>query len=238
MSWYLLLIGSIWWFWPWAFYFPRAYRAARGRNRGCLCSWRRKYDLPSRCPKLELTLIGTFAFYIKARRSASPLADMLNGLTGSGTHILSARTQLFSPSGSSLKAITPDHSLPSTPSRIRHNYHILLVEDNLINQKVLSKQLRSAGCTVHVANHGLECLDFLAKTNLWNDNKGDGMELSLILMDLEMPIMDGLAATRRIRDLEREGKVECHVPIIAVTANTRLEQMDTALEAGMVRSLS
>src|SRR6266498_3825940 len=116
MSWYLLPIGSIWWFRPWAFHFPRAYRAARGRNRGFLSSWGRKYDPPSRCPKLELTLIGTFAFYIKARQSASPVADMPNGLTGSGTHILSTRTQLFSPSGSSPKAITHDHSLRLTPS--------------------------------------------------------------------------------------------------------------------------
>jgi CheY-like chemotaxis protein len=60
------------------------------------------------------------------------------------------------------------------------------------------------------------------------------MELSIILMDLEMPIMDGLACTRRIRDLEREGKIVGPVPIIAVTANTRMEQMEQALESGMV----
>lgn len=94
---------------------------------------------------------------------------------------------------------------------------------------------------MHVANHGGEALDFLSKTDLWNsgtDEKSASvqkMSLSLILMDLEMPIMDGLACTRRIRDLEREGKVIGHVPIIAVTANTRTEQMEQALEAGMVR---
>lgn len=131
--------------------------------------------------------------------------------------------------------------------RLNSNYHILLVEDNLINQKVLSKQLRSTGSVVHVANHGVEALDFLSKTTLWNDSSslsgsadnrpppaGQRMKLSLILMDLEMPIMDGLACTRRIRDLEREGRVLGHVPIIAVTANTRMEQMDQAREAGMV----
>jgi CheY-like chemotaxis protein len=46
--------------------------------------------------------------------------------------------------------------------------------------------------------------------------------------------VDGLACTRRIRDLEHEGKVTGHVPIIAVTANARMEQMDKAMEAGMV----
>jgi CheY-like chemotaxis protein len=142
----------------------------------------------------------------------------------------------------------PDPSLsyssaPPTPTRPRQNYayHILLVEDNLINQKVLSKQLRGVGCTVYVANHGIEALDFLYKTKLWNDKDRDKdgssdekMELSLILMDLEMPIMDGLTCCRRIRDLQREGRIREHVPIIAVTANARTEQMEDAIDAGMV----
>ena len=114
--------------------------------------------------------------------------------------------------------------------------HADFLSDNLINQKVLSKQLRNNGCTVHVANHGVEALDFLRKTALWDqpDSDSERMELSLILMDLEMPIMDGLTCTRRIRDLEREGKITSHVNIIAVTANTRMEQMQVAVDAGMV----
>ncbi|KAK6435847.1 hypothetical protein LTR95_007970 [Oleoguttula sp. CCFEE 5521] len=52
-------------------------------------------------------------------------------------------------------------------------------------------------------------------------------------MDQEMPVMDGLTCTRRIRELEREGKLRGHVPIIAVTANARSEQIKTALDAGM-----
>ncbi|CAG8952915.1 hypothetical protein HYFRA_00007629 [Hymenoscyphus fraxineus] len=167
---------------------------------------------------------STFVFYIKAR---------LSGGLDSGKHTrnVSITSQASSEANADAHTINP---------RPRRNYHILLVEDNLINQKVLSKQLRSAGYTVHVANHGGEALDFLSKTRLWKENQTNTnsetanrpMDLSIILMDLEMPIMDGLAATRAIRDLEREGKVD-HVPIIAVTANARMEQMSVATEAGM-----
>ncbi|TVY81135.1 Hybrid signal transduction histidine kinase K, partial [Lachnellula suecica] len=170
---------------------------------------------------------STFAFYIKARTSTGILLEEPSGVVG-GTDSLT----LNSRPESLISSETPSYPARNYPHY--QDYHILLVEDNLINQKVLSKQLRTAGCTVHVANHGAEALDFLSQTTLWNE-KTDGprMELSIILMDLEMPIMDGLVATRAIRDMEREGKLNRHVPIIAVTANTRTEQMDLALEAGM-----
>jgi CheY-like chemotaxis protein len=148
---------------------------------------------------------STFAFYIKGRRSTSS-NDLPTALN----------SRMFP--DNTLTISTPAlGSHPTTPTRIQRNYHILLVEDNLINQKVLSKQLRGAGCTVHVANHGGEALDFLAKTILWDDRRGDEprMELSLILMDLEMPVMDGLTCCRRIRDLQREGKIKGHVPIVS-----------------------
>lgn len=52
-------------------------------------------------------------------------------------------------------------------------------------------------------------------------------------MDVEMPVMDGLGAVRRIRQLESKGDITHHVPVIAITANARPEQVTTALEAGM-----
>jgi CheY-like chemotaxis protein len=57
------------------------------------------------------------------------------------------------------------------------------------------------------------------------------------LMDLEMPIMDGLTCARTIRDYEADGTIVKHVPIIAVTANARLEQIETAIAAGMVSQI-
>lgn len=113
---------------------------------------------------------------------------------------------------------------------------VLLVEDNLINQKVLGKQLKKAGCAISVANHGLEALHILEKETF-----------DVVLMDLEMPVLDGLAAMRSIRqkELAEEGLLGeamklgarggDRLPIIAVTANVRKEQIDNAMAAGADR---
>ncbi|KAK6423275.1 hypothetical protein LTR95_016547, partial [Oleoguttula sp. CCFEE 5521] len=121
-------------------------------------------------------------------------------------------------------------------------YHILLVEDNVINQRILAKQLRMTGSTVEVANNGLDALALLKKTDIWRERGSDPddfafapknpIKVDLILMDVEMPVMDGLTATRKIRELEKEGRLAKRLPIIAVTANVRQEQVDTAVQAG------
>jgi signal transduction histidine kinase/DNA-binding response OmpR family regulator len=147
---------------------------------------------------------------------------------------------------------------------IPETLHVLVVEDNLVNQKVLAKQLRNLGCIVSVANHGRESLDFLPKTTRWNHDAyaarsasrrpsiqvddaaslldlpsgssetGDApIELSLILMDWEMPIMNGLTAVAKIRELENDGLLFGRVPVIGVTANVRQQQIETAMKAGM-----
>lgn len=56
--------------------------------------------------------------------------------------------------------------------------------------------------------------------------------LSVVLMDVEMPIMDGLTCTRKIRELERSGSITTHLPIVVVTANARDEQIEKVLESG------
>lgn len=109
--------------------------------------------------------------------------------------------------------------------------HLLVVEDNLVNQKVMSKQLERAGYVVSVANHGHEALDYIRKTRF--ANPASGKPLDVVLMDVEMPIMDGLTCARRIREMEAEGSLQGHLPVVAVTANARAEQQAAALEAGM-----
>lgn len=115
----------------------------------------------------------------------------------------------------------------------------------MINQKVMSQQLRKAGFTVHVANHGVECLDFISQSSYSSEPTTPEREqaqeqleapptpLSIILLDLEMPTMDGLTCIRHIREKQLKGEILGHVPVIAVTANARSEQINTAIEAGM-----
>ena len=113
--------------------------------------------------------------------------------------------------------------------------HVLLAEDNLVNQRVVQQQLKKAGCVVYVANHGVEALEIVRESDLWHENTGkEGIKhLDIILMDWEMPIMDGLACSREIRKLQKEGKVVRHVEILGTTANARSEQVKIAIESGI-----
>ncbi|KAF3039147.1 hypothetical protein E8E12_003623 [Didymella heteroderae] len=132
------------------------------------------------------------------------------------------------------------NEVPQHPSRRSSQHrdvpdsdlHILIVEDNLVNQRVLAKQLRNEGMNVAVANHGGEALEYLRSTRYCKAN-GIGKELTLILMDWEMPVMNGLQCVENIRKMQGEGEINGHVPVIAVTANVRSEQVEMALQAGM-----
>ncbi|KAG9606188.1 putative histidine kinase HHK19p, partial [Aureobasidium melanogenum] len=117
------------------------------------------------------------------------------------------------------------------------SYSVLVVEDNLVNQKVLQKHLTKLGHKVQVANHGKEALDYLTTTSVWKqDSQGatrTSRDVDVVLMDIEMPVMDGLTCSRRIRELQASGDIVRHIPIIAVSANARTEQTKQAYDAGV-----
>ncbi|KAK8061356.1 two-component system protein B [Apiospora phragmitis] len=116
-----------------------------------------------------------------------------------------------------------------TPAEDKLIHGVLIVEDNLVNQKITQRALKERGYNVQVANHGLEALELLEKT----DRRGGDFPLSVIMMDMEMPIKDGLSCTRDIREMEADGKLKSpRIPIIAVSANARMEQIEEAKAAG------
>lgn len=127
--------------------------------------------------------------------------------------------------------------------RLSTGLRILLVEDNLLNQRVLAKLLIKAGCLVSVANHGGEAIDFMLQllgrpAEYASSGLKDAPEqFDCILMDWEMPICNGLDSTKRIRQIEAAEGVPENV-IIGITANAREDQIATALQAGMDSVLS
>ncbi|KAF2029760.1 hypothetical protein EK21DRAFT_100980 [Setomelanomma holmii] len=215
---------------------------------------------------------STFAFFVSTRRAHGPAKK------GSERHDtsrpLSRRTMS---SEAAMKAI---------------KLHVLIVEDNLVNQKVLMKQLQKFGWTISVVGDGTEALNWLQRSIYWrsdcetveasaaNGRPADvdyahvGEPLDVILMDVEMPKMDGLTCARHIREYEEKGVLalppitpapqtqtatpsvspitslnldpslpstqtyRLRLPILAVSANARMEQIKQALAAGMDDAIS
>ena len=99
--------------------------------------------------------------------------------------------------------------------------HVLLVEDNVINQKVGMRMLRKLGCTVDVATNGQEAVDAVIN---------NPQRYQMVFMDCQMPIMDGYESTRAIR---MQSNAMADIPIIALTANTMDGDKQKCLDAGM-----
>ncbi|KAM0719598.1 hypothetical protein Q7P37_003728 [Cladosporium fusiforme] len=184
---------------------------------------------------------STFAFYVRAHRCSAPVAKSARK---SSTFTADPNARKRSKASILTGAATAEEELQSHVTSelaarkagelddlATTELHLLVVEDNLVNQKVMSKQLERAGYVVSVANHGHEALDHIRKTRF--ANPANGKPQDVVLMDVEMPIMDGLTCARRIREMEAEGSLQGHVPVVAVTANARAEQQAAALEAGM-----
>jgi PAS domain S-box-containing protein len=109
---------------------------------------------------------------------------------------------------------------PQEPRRARCRGTVLLTEDNLVNQKVAARFLERLGCTVQIAGDGAQAVQACQREHF-----------DLILMDLQMPVMDGLTATRQIRALP--AYVAQPTPIVALTANAMVGQSESCSSAGM-----
>ena len=118
-----------------------------------------------------------------------------------------------------------------TPDTEQINLNILVAEDNLVNQNVARMQLKKLGCRCDVANNGLEAVDAVQNGRY-----------DLVLMDCQMPELDGFEASRRIRSWEAmrrdQGEVFRPITIIAMTANAMIGDRENCLAAGMNGYLS
>lgn len=112
------------------------------------------------------------------------------------------------------------HSLSESVSEDLKNYHVLVVEDNLINQKYVEGLLLKWKMSYKIANHGIEALKFLQNE-----------DFDIILMDIRMPEMDGYETTIEVRKLEGNGNQ--YIPIVALTASAMSDEIDYAFEIGM-----
>lgn len=100
---------------------------------------------------------------------------------------------------------------------------VLLVEDNEINREIATELLTGEGCIVETASNGVSCIDMI--------EKADADYYKMVLMDIQMPIMNGYDATLTIREMKDPKKAG--IPIIAMTANAFAEDANKALSVGM-----
>eukprot|EP01116_Phalansterium_solitarium_P010823 TRINITY_DN2613_c0_g1_i1.p1 TRINITY_DN2613_c0_g1~~TRINITY_DN2613_c0_g1_i1.p1 ORF type:complete len:347 (-),score=79.36 TRINITY_DN2613_c0_g1_i1:582-1622(-) len=126
-------------------------------------------------------------------------------------------------SGNRKRRPSPDTTASFNPPKRPHSRRcgVLIVEDNAVNAKVTTMQLEKLGCRSAVAGNGIEALRVL---------EDSPKAFELILMDCQMPEMDGFECTREIRRREANGT---HIPVVALTANVMSEAADACTSAGM-----
>ena len=121
----------------------------------------------------------------------------------------------------------PAPYLPTGSERIlkqvdaERRQHVLLVEDNPVNQQVAAGLLELIGCDCSIADNGRIAVDMLSQAHAYD----------IVLMDCQMPVMDGFEATHRVREFERE--LGRHTPIVALTANAMPGDREMCLASGM-----
>ncbi|KAK4507555.1 hypothetical protein PRZ48_001290 [Zasmidium cellare] len=189
---------------------------------------------------------STFVFSVETRRTTPPktpqrvpsleIPTRLRGSSTADSPVVSApplRPSLVPyqhANGSAEKRETSPEPKNGSPKSARR---ILVVEDNLINQKVLANQLRKRGYDVNVALHGGEALERLNMTPTTpEENPMEQAPFDCVLMDIEMPVMNGLDCVKKIREFELKSSMRA-LPVIAVTANARDEHGAAAISAGM-----
>jgi signal transduction histidine kinase/CheY-like chemotaxis protein len=165
---------------------------------------------------VPLLLISRHGSFLSAEQCVdlTPFAQLASPLTRE--QLYQMLSQLLRPQPP--QATPASATLPGPQPASRRAPRVLLVEDNPVNQMVAKGMLHKMGCEVVLANHGGEALECLTHGSI-----------DLVLMDCNMPVMDGYEASRQIR----QNPQWLHLPIIALTANAMLDEREHCIEAGM-----
>ena len=170
----------------------------------------------SRCKALPFVLLSLFgAEHDTAERDYRPDAVAVKPIRANPLALLVDQV---------LNGRTPPRSAVTTAPPVNATFRgnrILLVEDNPVNQRVAQRALQNLAAEVTIANHGAEALERIAETRF-----------DAVLMDCQMPVMDGFTTTQRIRARESTGSGK-RLPIIALTANVMSEDREKCIAAGM-----
>lgn len=205
-----------------------AFGSTPKQELGPLFQERRTSTSVDRRPSLDVS---------SACQSASAKHQLTNASSSSPQKAISAPRSPQSPARSTITQSPqfPQPTLPQPPRSLTLNIpkcSVLVAEDDPVNGMLMKKRLQRAGCKVHVAVNGLACVDeFSRRRRSVADGISMRSEYDVILMDMQMPIMDGGTATQRIREIEREvGKPR--IPIFAVSASLREESKEDYVDFG------
>jgi two-component system sensor histidine kinase/response regulator len=168
-------------------------------------------SLGQRGDAARLEAIGAAGYLLKPVKQSELLATIVTILSRPQCNATQVKTG----------PLITRHTLSEQRSQ---NSRILLAEDNPINQKLMSKLLAKKGYSIDVADNGLQAVDAVKSRTY-----------QLVLMDVQMPEMDGFEATRKIRNWERDGS---RIPIVAMTAHAMKGDRERCLKAGMDDYLS
>jgi len=134
-------------------------------------------------------------------------------------HVLSGEARQWQ---MEMRPMITRNTLSQASAQQRFRGHVLLVEDNVVNQKVAARFLERMGCTVQIAEHGAEGVAAFHEESF-----------DIVFMDLQMPVMDGLTATQKVRELESADPKRRRTPIVALTANAMRSDQERCEAAGM-----
>lgn len=171
-------------------------------------------------PKVDphIIMVSAFSAGDIAGKAGGEYIDQFLSKPVSPSHLFDAIMAAFGVATNSVRRKLGGQEFDVATLRPVQGAEILLVEDNEINQQVASETLEQAGFYVDIACHGQEALDMLERK-----------VYDCVLMDIQMPIMDGFTATAKIR----ENAAYKELPILAMTANATKEDRDRSLAAGM-----